>query len=176
MKMAVVYSSRTGNTKMVAEAIHSVMPQGTVIFPVEDAPDPAEFSFLALGFWVDKGQPDKAMEEYMGKIKGASLGLFGTLGAWPDSDHARESMEKAKEMVDGNTIVDTFICQGKVDPKLLAAMAKMREAKQAHPMTPEREARIEEAKKHPNQDDCAAAKKVFAQIMEQLEQPEELKA
>lgn len=166
MKMAVVYSSRTGNTKMVAEAIHSIMPQETAIFAVENAPDPSEFSFLALGFWVDKGQPDKAMEDYMSKIKGASLGLFGTLGAWPDSDHARDSMEKAKSMVADNTVLGTFICQGKVDPKLLAAMAKMREAQQAHPMTPERAARIEEAKKHPNQDDCEAAKKVFAGILE----------
>jgi Flavodoxins len=169
MKMAVVYSSKTGNTKKVAEAILDVMPQGTDIFPVTEAPSPDDYDFMALGFWVDKGQPDKAMEKYMATVRGPSLGLFGTLGAWPDSEHARDSMEKAKAMVDGNEVLGTFICQGKVDPKLLAAMAKMPEAQQAHPMTEERRARIEEAKKHPDEADCLAAQKSFTEILAKLE-------
>ena len=62
MKMAVVYSSKTGNTRKVAEAIHAVMPAGTDIFHVGEAPSPAGYDFMALGFWVAKGPPDKAME------------------------------------------------------------------------------------------------------------------
>ena len=63
MKIAIVYSSRTGNTKMIAEAVREVMPEGAVLCSVEDAPDPAEFDLLARGFWVDKGQADKAMDK-----------------------------------------------------------------------------------------------------------------
>ncbi len=170
MKTLVVYSSRTGNTRMIAEAVHSAMPEGTDIFPVQDAPDPSGYDVIALGFWVDKGAPDDAMARYMDRVRGKSVGLFGTLGAWPDSDHARESMQKAVERVPGNRVLGTFICQGKVDPKLLAAMAKMGGGN-PHPMTEERKARIEEAAKHPNEADCDAARKVFADIVRQLEAP-----
>lgn len=170
MKSLVVYSSRTGNTRMIAEAIHSVMPESTEIFAVENAPDPAGYDFIALGFWVDKGAPDDAMARYMDNVQGKSVGLFGTLGAWPDSDHARESMQKAVACVGGNQVLGTFLCQGKVDPKLLEAMAKMG-GTNPHPMTEERRARIEEAAKHPDETDCENARKVFAGIMRRLEAP-----
>ncbi len=168
MKSLVVYSSRTGNTRMIAEAVHSVMPGGTEIFPVENAPDPSEYDFIALGFWVDKGAPDAAMSLYMERVLGKFVGLFGTLGAWPDSDHARESMQKAVERVDGNRVLGTFLCQGKVDPKLLSAMAKMK-GDNPHPMTEERRARIEEAAKHPDEKDCEAVRGVFSGIVRQWE-------
>ena len=167
MKTLVVYSSRTGNTRMIAEAVHAVMPQGAQLFPVVQAPDPADYDFIALGFWVDKGGPDALMAEYMDRVSDRNVGLFGTLGAWPDSDHARDSMQKAVDRVAGNRVLGTFICQGKVDPKLLAAMAKM--SANPHPMSEERKARIEEAAKHPDAADCAAAKEVFAGILSKLE-------
>lgn len=170
MRTLVVYSSRTGNTRMIAEAIHSIMPAGAGIFPVESVPDPADYDFIALGFWVDKGAPDAAMSRYMERVRGKSVGLFGTLGAWPDSDHARESMQKAVERVAGNRVLGTFLCQGKVDPQLLAAMANM-SGNNPHPMTEERKARLEEAAKHPNEADCENARNVFAGIMRRLEAP-----
>lgn len=167
MKSLIVYSSRTGNTRMIAEAIHSAMPAGTALIPVENAPDPAGYDFLALGFWVDKGGPDAAMAAYMDQLSGLKLGLFGTLGAWPDSDHAHKSMQRALNRVSGNEVLGTFICQGKVDPKLIAAMSKMRNS--PHPMNEERKARLEEAAKHPNEADCEAGRQVFARIMQRLE-------
>lgn len=168
MKTLVVYSSRTGNTRMIAEAIHSVMPKGTEIFPVAKAPDPAGYDVIALGFWVDRGAPDAAMGKYMERVREKAVGLFGTLGAWPDSEHARETMQKAVEGMAGNRVLATFLCQGKVDPKLLAAMAKMG-GDNPHQMTEERSARIAEAAKHPNEEDCAAARELFADLTRQAE-------
>lgn len=162
MKALIVYSSRTGNTRMIAEAIHAVMPEGTDIFPVEQAPDPVGYDFIALGFWVNKGAPDTAMAAYMPKVRGKRVGLFGTLGAWPDSEHARKSMRNAVERMTGNEVLGTYLCQGKIDPRLLAAMEKR--SHNAHPMTEERRARIEEAAKHPDEADCAEAQRIFAEI------------
>ncbi|MDY0391712.1 MAG: flavodoxin family protein [Desulfobulbus oligotrophicus] len=168
MKTLIVYSSRTGNTRMIAEAVHSVAPADAELFVVADAPDPADYDLLALGFWVDKGEPDRAMTDYMGRVQGKSVALFGTLGAWPDSDHARESMQKAVDRVPGSKVLGTFICQGKIDPKVLAAMAKMPEAAKHHAMTAERKARIAEAAKHPDENDCAAARKFFTEVLQQV--------
>ena len=57
MKALVVYSSRTGNTRKIAEAIAAVLP-GCEIHPVESAPAPEGYDLVAVGYWVDKGMPD----------------------------------------------------------------------------------------------------------------------
>ena len=168
MRILIVYSSRTGNTRMIAEAMHSVAPADAELFAVENAPDPAGYDLVALGFWVDRGAPDKGMADYMDRVREKPVALFGTLGAWPDSDHARECMQKAIERMSGNKMLGTFICQGKVDPKVLAAMANMPEAAQHHVMTEERKTRIAEAAKHPDKNDCAAARKFLTDVLQQM--------
>lgn len=166
MKNLVVYSSLTGNTRMIAEAIHAVMPKGTEIAPIKQAPDPAAYDFIAIGFWVDKGMPDKASQTYMERVRGKKVGIFGTLGAYPDSEHARDTMKKAADLLPDCELMGDFICQGKVDPKLLAAMAKM--TNNPHPNNPEREARLAEAARHPNAEDCAKAQAAFKNIVARL--------
>lgn len=109
------------------------------------------------------------MQVYMEKTagKGISVGLFGTLGAYPDSDHGRSFMADARERVTGNTMLGDFLCMGKVDPKLLKAMEAMRQkGDSVHPMTPERAARIAEGAKHPDNADLAAVKTKFAEILQ----------
>lgn len=53
----------------------------------------------------------------------------------------------------GNTVLDGFLCQGRVDPKIL----EISRQKGRHPMTPERRARLEEAARHPDTADLAEA-------------------
>ena len=144
MKTLIVYSSLTGNTKKVAEAIAAVLP-GCDLLPVET-------------------------RTWLGGVKNARLAFFGTLGAWPDSDHAKECMKKGEELAlvpeRGNKVYGSWLCQGKIDPRVLEAMARM--AGNVHPMTPERKARIEEAAKHPDEDDCRRAQAFFRGILEKM--------
>ncbi len=164
MKKAIIYSSKTGNTKQIAEAIHSVFPPDTAIFPVEKAPEPDTLDFLALGYWADRGTADSKMKKYMEQVKGKKVAIFGTLGAYPDSDHARDIIGSVKTILADNEIMGSFICQGKVDPALIERMNKI----PGHEMTPERKARLEEAAKHPNEDDFTNARNVFTPIVQKL--------
>lgn len=165
MKTLIVYSSRTGNTRKVAEAIAEAFKEDGCeleLYPVEAAPSPDAYGLVCLGYWVDKGLPDEKCRQYLDTVSGKKVALFGTLGAWPDSDHARECVAKSEELAarDGaNTVLGSFLCMGKVDPKIIEMMQKM--ASDVHPMTPERIARIEEAKKHPDAEDCRRAREVF---------------
>ena len=52
MKIAIIYSSLTGNTKMVAEAIAAVLP-GSELYSVEDQVDLTKYDCIAVGFWVE---------------------------------------------------------------------------------------------------------------------------
>ena len=158
MKALVVYSSRTGNTRKIAEAIAAVLP-GCEIHPVESAPAPEGYDLVAVGYWVDKGMPDAQAKAYLETVRDAKVALFGTLGAWPDSDHARDCIAQGEALVNAperrNKVLGTYLCQGKVDPKIVA-------------MTPERKARLEEAAKHPDEADCLRAQEAFKGFAEQV--------
>lgn len=168
MKTLVVYSSLTGNTKKVALAVSGVLPECTVV-PVENAPDHTdEYGLVAVGYWVDKGMPDAGTRAWLEGVRNTRLAFFGTLGAWPDSDHARECMARgeslALEPARGNTVLGSWLCQGKVDPKVLDVMARM--AGNVHPMTEERRARIAEAARHPDDEDCRRAQAFIRRMLE----------
>lgn len=165
MKSLVAYSSLTGNTKMVAEAIAEELGSDTKLVPVEEQPDAAGYDLVAVGFWVDKGTADQKTAMYLQTLNHTKIALFATLGANPDSAHAQESLDNAAKLLDEtNIVVGRFICQGKVDPKLIERMNKMFPTGHPHGMNEDRKARHEEASKHPDAQDLIYAKQTFAQI------------
>lgn len=55
MSYAIVFSSKTGNTKLLADTLHTCLPQESCCY--FGAPDPAalEADEFYVGFWTDKG-------------------------------------------------------------------------------------------------------------------------
>ncbi len=170
MKALIVYSSLTGNTRKVAEAIHEVFGGEAELFPVAAAPSPEPYDLVAVGFWVDKGTADQKAQEYLKTIRNKPVALFATLGAYPDSEHAAASLKKAAQFLDGsNRLAGTFICQGKIDPRLIEQFKNL-PVNHPHAVTPERLERYREAEKHPDDKDLQAAREVFAVIKQQFAQ------
>ncbi len=162
MRICIVYSSCTGNTRKVAEAIAAA--SGLPCYPVQHAPDPAEYDLLAVGFWVRKGQPDARAQRYMRRIFGKTVFYFGTLGAWPQSTHALQCAQATEALLQANcnTVLNGFLCQGKVNPGVIAASQR----KGTHPMTPARLARLQEAALHPDEKDLQAAEQSWRHCLE----------
>jgi flavodoxin len=167
MKTMVVYSSKTGNTKMIAESIMEVMPPNSKIYHVKDAPDPIDYDFIALGCWVDKGKPDNEAVEYFKKVNSTKVGIFITLGAKPDSKHGIDSVEKTSELLAENEILGHFVCQGKLDPKLIEMFRKV-PAGHPHASTPESEERWRLASRHPDKNALKKAMNTFKLIVNKL--------
>lgn len=163
MNICIVYSSCTGNTRKVAEAL--ARSSGMPCFPVRTAPDPDNYDLLAVGFWVRKGQPDARAQRYMERIIGKQVFFFGTLGAWPHSEHARRCDAAARELLQagGNTVLDGFLCQGRVNPQVIAASQR----KGSHPMNAARQARLREAALHPDAADLTAASLCWQRSLQQ---------
>lgn len=163
MKTLVIYSSLTGNTKKVGEAIYESIQGEKRFVSVENVTESmiSESMNIILGFWVDKGTADVRIRKLIKKISGKNLYFYGTLGAEPESDHGKKVYEKVSKLCSNkNEFKDGFLCLGKVSDKLVKMMGKF-PLKLVHPLTPERLARIENASTHPNQKDLENAKKFF---------------
>lgn len=160
----VTYSSWTGNTKKIAHAIQEQI--GGDIMPMKDVQNWQNYDFLALGFFIDKGFANDEAKKFMSQISGKKVGIFATLGAQPDGEHAKQTMQKVKEFLqeNNNEVEKSFICQGAIDPKIIEKMRKMAKAqgdKAIHIITPEREQRWKDAASHPDENDLKNAKIAF---------------
>lgn len=88
MKVLIAYSSRTGNTRRVAEALAKAAPEGSLLARVEDTPPMDGFDVIFAGYWLDRGGPDAKAKEFLHSLHGKRIVLFETMGADPRSEHA----------------------------------------------------------------------------------------
>jgi hypothetical protein len=124
---------------------------------VEENPDPAGADWILIGFWADRGSGDEKTLRYLQSLEGRRIGFFGTLGAYPNSAHARDISQKVQDAAaEKNTVLGCFMCQGKIDPALTEKFKNL-PPDNPHAMTEERRKRYEEAAKHPDEADIEAA-------------------
>jgi flavodoxin len=69
MKSIVVYSSVTGNTKMIAEALAEKLEAKQTLFSGERAPIDVECDLIAVGFWVNRGNADLKKKKYLEQLE-----------------------------------------------------------------------------------------------------------
>lgn len=171
MNILVLYSSRTGNTKKVAEAIQSALPEGTPCLSMAEAPaDLSAYDLIFAGYWVDRGTANAEAKTFLEGLHHKNVALFATLGADPTSDHAQKSLDEGAKLLPKETdVVGTFICQGAVDPKIIEMMYKKFPEGHPHGRSPERDARHAEAAKHPDEADLQRAFDFAADILHWFE-------
>ena len=167
-KWAVIYSSVTGNTKKVAEAIAGAAEEAD-IYDVKNAPeDLSGYEVALLGYWLRRGGPDPLMEQYLPKVHDIKVALFET-HAIPPFPRAAYKLGNARE------IVATFGCRGKINPKLLERR------RQAPPDDPhggakQAEKRFAEAASHPDDHDIEAAREFAKRVRHKIDLVERFNA
>lgn len=156
MKILIIYSSATGNTKAVAEAIAKSLPGATLVAARDVTENPVGCDLVFVGFWAFRRGADLMAQRAMGHLHGQKIAVFGTCGTYPDSEAAQVYQRNAAAVPAGdNESLGTFMCQGRVHSYHIKSQHKMESTVQ--PMTPERQARLEEAEKHPDKQDFARA-------------------
>ncbi|MEG2001250.1 MAG: flavodoxin family protein [Evtepia sp.] len=161
MKILLTYSSKTGNTRLVAEAIGRGL--NTPPVSMDTVPDCRGFDLVIVGFWIDKGLPNKEARQYIETLSNVPTAFFFTLGAEADSKHAMDCREKAKEYFRKTELTGDFCCQGKISPALIRVLKHL-PAWFPHGPNPERIARWECAASHPDDADLAAAAEYFRKL------------
>ena len=166
-KWLVVYSSVTGNTKMVAEAIAKAA--GGDLFSVQEVQeDLSAYEVVAVGYWLRLGGPDPLMMKFLPKVHDKQVAFFETHGTMPGSEHAVTAFARAAYLLGtGCNILGTFGCQGKINPVLLE------KRKQAAPDDPHGGAESLErwrmAASHPDHEDLMGAAAFVENLLHKLE-------
>ena len=167
MKVQVIYSSLSGRTRKVAEAIYADLPaEEKELLDLKDGEPTLDGDVILFGYWVDKGGPNAAMKELLPKVEGKAVGVFCTLGFYADSEHARKSLLAGVELLrEKNTVLGGYVCNGALSESIIS---RFRQAGTSgpHSATPENEIRWAVMKDHPTEAELALAAERFKERVE----------
>ncbi len=156
MKYAVVLSSKTGNTAILAEKIKEILSAHECSYFGNADEAPSDVDIIFVGFWTDKGTCDEGIMNYLSRLENKKVFLFGTAGFGGGSAYFEQILERVKKNISKtNTIVDTFMCQGKmpisIRKRYEAILQQNPEDKKMIKMIEN----FDNALLHPNEDDLA---------------------
>ena len=164
MKYAIVYSSQTGNTKMLAETVHKVLPENECIY--FGSPDDLALSAerIYVGFWTDKGTCDKQTAEFLNKLTNQEIFLFGTAGFGTSQDYFEKVLKRTGKNINKEvSVIGKFMCQGKMPMSVRKRYEKMQDSAVKGPNIQEMIANFDKALTHPDEKDLEALRKVIQQ-------------
>lgn len=113
MKKAIVYSSITNNTKLLADTIYKTIPNIDYIGKANDSI--LDYDTFYIGSWTTQFSCPKDIGNFLEKLNNKKIFIFMTAG-YDNSDEFFENiLNNAKKHInDTNEIIGEFICQGKV--------------------------------------------------------------
>jgi hypothetical protein len=150
-------SSRTGNTRKIAEAARQRMEEfGWTIEEVTPG-KPVESELVAVCFWCFKSSFDPISLALVQSLEDKRILAFGTMGGYPDSPYAERVLGKVTaDIGDRNTLEGLFLSQGKVRADNIEKRRRLPED-DPHHLDDAGVARVLESQKHPNEQDLARA-------------------
>lgn len=165
MRIAIVYKSITGNTKLIADAIEKQL-KDMVVYCGEPK-EGIEADFYFVGSWTDKGTCCKEIAEFLGTLESRKIAYFGTAGFGDSKEYYQSLFERVKSMVStSNEMKASFFCQGKMPMSVRERYVSML---REHPEDKKLEVSVknfDEALKHPNESDVEDARKWVESVIE----------
>ena len=158
MSYSIVYSSRTGNTALLAQAIREALPAGDCLY--FGAPDAhaLEADTIYVGFWTDKGTCDETIANFLQSVNGQKIFLFGTAGFGGAPAYFAQILDRVQQNLKDADVVGSYMCQGKMPEAVRSRYLAMEES-------PRRTAMLEnfdQALSHPDTQDLARLKESVA--------------
>lgn len=169
MTYAVAYSSKTGNTELLAHHICKVLGEEGCVYA--GAPEAAGAEALAAdvvfaGTWTDKGGAAEDARAFLASLRGKRVFLFGTCGFGASEAYFEQVLARVAAGLDKSCeLVGSFMCQGKMpaavrvryEAMLAAAELGSAEASRAQLFIDN----FDEALAHPNADDLAGLERAL---------------
>ena len=166
MIYAIVYSSQTGNTALLAQRLKDCLPQSGLLYfgaPHEEA---TRAEVLFVGSWTDKGSCCPEIATFLKSLQGKQVFLFGTAGfGGAEAYFAQIIQRMAQNLPQDCKLLGSYLCQGKMPPAVRAryeAMAQQ-DPEKARPMLEN----FERALSHPDQADLEGLERAAAEAWKQ---------
>lgn len=114
MKYSIVYSSVTGNTKLLAEKIREILPKEDCVYFGEPGAEAKYADRIYAGFWTKNGSCDENFASFLKKLDGKEVFLFGTAGFISES-YVKEVLSNVEsELCRNAKLIGSFMCRGKM--------------------------------------------------------------
>ena len=162
MSYAIVFSSKTGNTALLAQTLQEQLPQADCCY--FGAPDTAALAAdtLYVGFWTDKGTADQACLELLGRLRNKKIFLFGTAGFGGSEAYYQKILANVRTAIDAsNTVVGEYMCQGRMPQAVRDRYVKMKEMPDAKPNLDALIENFDQALSHPDQEDLERLRRMI---------------
>lgn len=115
MTYSIVYSSKTGNTRMLAEALAAFLPEEDRVYMGEPVPQARDAERIYVGFWTDKGTCDPETAAFLAELTTQEVFLFGTAGFGGSADYFEKILAEVKQKLSPQVrLIGTYMCQGKM--------------------------------------------------------------
>ena len=151
---SIIFSSATGNTKLLAETIHNTLPQeGCAYFGPWNREIPTSPTG-EVGFWTDKGNADQNTLALLGQLRNKKVFLFGTAGFGQSPAYFEKVLGAVRSALDdSNQILGEYMCQGKMPQAVKDRYLRMK-AQPEHPQNLDALiANFDHALSHPDKED-----------------------
>lgn len=128
MSYSIVFSSLTGNTKLLAKTLRAELRKNDPVYFGPPSEEALKADKIYVGFWTDKGNCDKATAEFLGTLSNKEIFLFGTAGFGGSQEYFDKILKNTKTNIPaGNHVTGTFMCQGKMPQSVRERYEKMKE-------------------------------------------------
>lgn len=136
MTYSIVYSSKTGNTKMLADALHQALPADDCLY--FGAPDAQALAAerIYIGFWTDKGTCDAETAAFLAQLTHQEIFLFGTCGFGGGVAYFEQILARVRDLLPESVqLVGSYVCPGKMPQSVRDRYVRIAEeepAKRSH--------------------------------------------
>lgn len=126
MTYAIVYSSKTGNTRLLAEALRDTLPAGDCLYFGIPSDEALRAERIYVGFWTDKGTCDADTAAFLSRVTIQEVFLFGTAGFGGSPEYFDKILSAARRnLPDSATVCGSYMCQGKMPAAVRARYEAM---------------------------------------------------
>ena len=159
MTYAVVFVSRTGNTRRLAEAIPPALGREACCYFGPPSDEALRADWIFAGFWTNRGDCGDEMAAFLARVTTQRVFLFGTAGFGGDAKYFADILGRVREKLPAAArCCGTFMCQGEMPP----AVRTRYEAMEDGPQKAQSLRNFDMALGHPDEADlqalaCAAA-------------------
>ncbi len=171
MNYSIIYSSKSGNTKQLAETIYDFLTEKNLCVTGFTNIDNKECnitnaSCIFVGFWTDKGNCEERLQTFLQTLENKTIFLFGTAGFGGSQSYFEKILSNVKQSIpSSNTIIGSFMCQGKMP---IAVKNRYEKMKAENPNDTKFDAMIEnfdKASSHPDIEDLQCLKNKILSIL-----------